>query len=124
MKKEIKTIKDIRLLVDSFYGKVRKDELIGPIFNNVIGDKWPQHLEKMYLFWQTVLLEEFSYSGKPFLPHAKLNITDIHFNRWLDLFHQTLDSLFEGKTSEKAKQQAKSMSKIFNSKINFIRRNK
>ena len=58
MKKEIENLEDIKLLVDGFYYSVRKDELLSPIFNEIIGDKWPEHLEKMYRFWQSILLEE------------------------------------------------------------------
>jgi hemoglobin len=45
--KEIISLDDIKKLVDTFYGKVRKDELIGPVFDERIHDRWPQHLEKM-----------------------------------------------------------------------------
>ncbi|HEV8082029.1 MAG TPA: group III truncated hemoglobin [Chitinophagaceae bacterium] len=68
--KEIISLDDIKKLVDTFYDKVRRDQLIGPIFNGRIQDRWPQHLEKMYTFWQTVLLGEHTYFGTPFPPHA------------------------------------------------------
>ena len=74
MKNEIISLTDIKLLVDTFYGKVREDELLKDVFNNKIQDRWPEHLEKMYRFWQTVLLEEHTYYGSPFLPHAKLPV--------------------------------------------------
>ena len=66
MKKDISNIQDIKLLVDVFYGKVREDGKLKDIFNNKIQDRWPEHLEKMYRFWQTVLLEEHTYYGSPF----------------------------------------------------------
>ncbi len=50
MTKEILNIEDVTLLVDSFYQKVRKDQLLGGIFNGVIQNRWPEHLEKMYRF--------------------------------------------------------------------------
>lgn len=46
MSKEIENIDDIKLLVDKFYSKVRDDEMLKDIFNNVIQDRWPEHLEK------------------------------------------------------------------------------
>ena len=121
MKKEIENLEDIKLLVNGFYDRVRKDELLSPIFNKIIVDKWPEHLEKMYRFWQSILLEEYTYSGNPFLAHANLGISEIHFKRWLNLFYETLDSSFEGEIAEKAKLQGKQMSKIFSAKIEFIR---
>lgn len=122
MKKEIENLEDIKLLVNGFYDSVRKDELLSPIFNKIIVDKWPEHLEKMYRFWQSILLEEYTYSGNPFLAHANLGISEIHFKRWLSLFYETLDSSFEGEIAEKAKLQGEQMSKIFSAKIEFIRR--
>ncbi|MEJ6794541.1 MAG: group III truncated hemoglobin [Flavobacteriales bacterium] len=122
MKKEIENLEDIKLLVNGFYDSVRKDELLSPIFNKIIVDKWPEHLEKMYRFWQSILLEEYTYSGNPFLAHANLGISEIHFKRWLNLFYETLDSSFEGEIAEKAKLQGEQMSKIFSAKIEFIRR--
>ena len=68
--KEILSLDDIKKLVDTFYGKVRNDALIGPIFNEKIQDRWPQHLEKMYTFWQTILLGEHTYFGSPFPPRC------------------------------------------------------
>ena len=121
MKKEIENLEDIKLLVNGFYDSVRKDELLSPIFNKIIVDKWPEHLEKMYRFWQSILLEEYTYSGNPFLAHANLGISEIHFKRWLNLFYETLDSSFEGEIAEKAKLQGEQMSKIFSAKIEFIR---
>ena len=47
MKKEIENLEDIKLLVNGFYDSVRKDELLSPIFNKIIVDKWPEHLEKV-----------------------------------------------------------------------------
>ena len=38
MKTDIKDFADIKLMVDSFYEQVRKDALIGPIFNEVINN--------------------------------------------------------------------------------------
>ncbi|MGB8703716.1 MAG: group III truncated hemoglobin, partial [Gillisia sp.] len=91
MNKEILNIQDIKLLVDTFYEKVKDDELLSNIFNDVIQDRWPEHLEKMYKFWQTILLEEHTYYGSPFLPHANLPVSRIHFNRWLELYFATVD---------------------------------
>jgi hemoglobin len=75
IKDEITSINEIVLLVDSFYNKVKKDDLIGPIFDKVVQDNWPKHLDKMYRFWETVLLNNHTYHGSPFAPHAKLPIS-------------------------------------------------
>lgn len=121
--KPIESLDDIKVLVNSFYDKVRKDELLADIFNNVIQDRWPQHLEKMYTFWQTVLLSEYTYEGSPFPPHAQLPVEKAHFDRWLQLFNATLEEYFEGDRSERARWQANRMAEIFLSKITFYRNN-
>jgi len=120
-KREILTIKEIENLVDSFYAKVREDSSLGPIFKNQIGDNWDQHLDKMYRFWQTVLLNEHTYSGSPFAPHARLPIGKDHFDRWLGLFHETIDENFTGAKAEEAKWRAVKMAEMFQYKINHIR---
>jgi hemoglobin len=123
MKNDILNLDDIKLLVDTFYDKVRKDDLLGGIFNEKIGDRWPEHLDKMYRFWQTVLLDEHTYLGSPFLPHAKLPIDEQHFNHWLALFNDTIDNLFEGAKAGKAKWQAARMAEMFMHKINYYNGN-
>lgn len=123
MEKDILTLGDIKRLVDHFYDKVRKDDLLSDVFNEKIGDRWSQHLEKMYRFWQTVLLDEHTYFGSPFLPHAKLPVESIHFERWLHLFNETVDALFEGEKATKAKWQGQRMAEMFHSKIQYSKKN-
>lgn len=120
---EILTLDDIKLLVDTFYNRVRDNELLAPIFNERIQDAWPHHLEKMYRFWQTVLLEEHTYLGSPFPPHAKLPVEHEHFETWLSLFNQTVDELFTGIKAEEAKWRASKMAQMFEAKIHHVRNN-
>lgn len=119
--KDILTLKDIMSLVDTFYDKVRGDELLSPIFNERIGDRWTQHLEKMYSFWQTVLLDERTYYGAPFPPHAQLPVDHMHFQQWMMLFITTIDELFEGEKAKEAKWRAARMAELFESKIEHYR---
>jgi hemoglobin len=120
-KNDISTLDDIKLLVDTFYTKVQKDDFIGPIFNEKIAHRWPDHLEKMYRFWQTILLEVHTYSGSPFPPHKHLPIDKVHFDRWMALFIETVDNLFTGAIANEAKLRAKNMADMFNYKINYFR---
>jgi hemoglobin len=121
MKKDILNLEDIKRLVDSFYGKVRSDVILSRIFNEKIGDRWPQHLEKMYRFWQTVLLDEHTYSGSPFLPHARLPIDREHFDRWLLLFYETIEENFEGAKATEALWRAQKMAEMFHHKIAYYK---
>jgi hemoglobin len=120
MKKDISDIEDIKLMVNAFYDQIRENEVLGPIFNGIIQDRWPQHLEKMYTFWQTILLEEHTYFGSPFPPHAKLPVDASHFEQWLQLFNQNMDNLFEGTKADEAKWRAAKMAQMFQIKIEYI----
>lgn len=119
--RDIQNLSDIKQLVDGFYSKVRKDDLLGPIFNDVIQDRWPEHLGKMYTFWQTVLLGEHTYYGSPFPPHAKLAVEQAHFDRWLELFQRTIDDSFSGELANEAKWRGTKMAEMFLVKIEFLR---
>ncbi|MDX1783483.1 MAG: group III truncated hemoglobin [Aequorivita vladivostokensis] len=121
MTKDILKLDDVKHLVDSFYGKIREDKLLKEIFNSNIQDRWPQHLEKMYTFWQTVLLSEHTYYGSPFPPHAKMLIDKEHFDRWLQLWFDTIDENFTGEIADEAKWRASKMAEMFQFKINYIR---
>ena len=121
MKNEILNIGDVKQLVDTFYDKVREDALLNPIFNNVIQEHWPEHMEKMYKFWQTILLEEHTYFGSPFVPHAKLPVEKEHFDRWLQLFFSNIDDQFKGEKAEEAKWRAKKMAEMFQMKIEMYK---
>lgn len=77
-------------MVDVFYGKVREDPLLGPIFADVIGDDWGPHLAKMKAFWSSVLLASRTYKGNPMLAHLQLPpLSARHFDRWLKLWRET-----------------------------------
>lgn len=124
MRKEIENIEDIKLLVNTFYAKVREDDQLGHIFNDRIQDRWPEHLEKMYRFWQTVLLDEHTYYGAPFVPHAQLPVVKEHFNQWIELFFGTVDELFIGEKADRAKWQGERMAEMFHMKIQYYKENK
>ena len=120
---ELLTLADIKKLVDVFYERIREDNLLAPVFNAKIEDRWPQHLEKMYRFWQTVLLEEHTYFGSPFMPHAGLPVDSKHFAAWITLFNATVDELFTGAKADEAKWRAAKMAEMFESKIAYIKKN-
>lgn len=81
---------DIRALVHTFYGRVREDGLIGPIFNARVED-WPEHLSKLCDFWSSVVLRTRRFQGRPMRAHLLIadQIGGEHFDRWLDLFEAT-----------------------------------
>lgn len=120
-KKDIEDLDDIKLLVDTFYNNVRKDTLIGPIFDDTLRGHWDQHLTKMYSFWQTVLLGQQSYRGAPFVPHMNLPVDRRHFDSWVQLWEETIDQLFQGQIAVEAKWRAGKMKEVFISKLEYMR---
>lgn len=77
-------------LVHAFYGKVREDAELGPVFNHAISD-WPHHLGKMVDFWSSVMLTTGRYKGNPMMMHLKHKprIVPPMFDRWLELWGET-----------------------------------
>jgi hemoglobin len=79
----------IKELVHAFYAKVRRDPLLGPVFNAKIHD-WDEHLAKLCKFWSSVTLLTGAYKGRPMPVHAALpDIGNEHFAHWLKLFAET-----------------------------------
>ncbi len=107
---------DIQFLVNTFYGKVREDELIGPVFNSHIpDDMWPEHLSKLADFWETNLFGIAKFKGNPTKAHLTVDknmnhsIQQEHFGAWLQLWFETIDENFEGDLALKAKESARRM---------------
>lgn len=125
MIRDITNRQDIERLVNSFYEDVRKDGLIGHIFNTIIGSDWSHHLPIMYRFWESVLLSKPGYEGNPVKKHIDLDkqisLQKEHFERWLTLWTKTVDSLFSGEIADLAKNRASLMANLINIKVDIAR---
>ncbi len=86
---------DIALLVDRFYAKVRRDPLIGPLFEEAVED-WDAHLATLRSFWSSVMLTSGRYKGNPMAAHTRHPIRPEFFDRWLALFGETADEVVGG----------------------------
>jgi hemoglobin len=90
------TEENIRELVDAFYGRVRADPLLGPIFELTIAGRWEEHLPKMVAFWGSLVLGSKQYRGNVQQIHQPLpGIEPTHFSRWLYLFLDTVEGRYE-----------------------------
>ena len=91
----------IRRLVDRFYARARRDELLGPVFARAVGEgegdeAWAAHLARVSDFWSSVMLRSGRYHGDPFSMHLRLpDLQPAMFDRWLTLFGETCAELFE-----------------------------
>jgi hemoglobin len=74
-------------VVRTFYGKVRQDEVLAPVFAERIAD-WEPHLVRMGEFWSSVALMTGNYHGRPMQKHLPLPVDARHFDRWLRLFRE------------------------------------
>jgi hemoglobin len=90
----------IRELVHAFYATVRRDPLLGPIFNAKVGN-WDEHLTTLCRFWSSVMLLTGAYKGRPMVVHAALpDLSATHFARWLALFKETADEVCPPEAAE------------------------
>lgn len=111
-KRDIQDETDVNLLVNRFYIKVRNDGILDVVFAPVIKNNWDVHLKLMVDFWSTLLLYTRKYNGDPLPKHLPLEISKEHFDRWIQLFNETVDELFAGVIAENAKKRASSIAKI------------
>jgi len=105
----------LRELVHLFYGRVRQDDLIGPVFNAAIDD-WPEHLDRLQAFWSSVMLTSGRYKGRPLPAHVKHGdaIRQASFERWLQLWRQATEDVLPpvaaAAMQDKAERIAESLS--------------
>jgi hemoglobin len=128
MKQDIKERKDIELLVNTFYQKVRANEMLGRIFDNLMQVDWNRHLPKMYNFWENILYQNGSYKGFPLAAHFPVNekekLTAAHFDQWMNIFNETVGELFEGEKAEEIKMKALSIKGVWSFKMDYINQHK
>lgn len=115
---DIRYRNDVEKLVRLFYDKVQKDAVIGPHFAHV---NWEKHLPVMFNFWDTVLFFTGSYNGNPMASHKTLHsrmpMQPQHFERWKQLFVETVRENFAGEKAELAVSRAESISYLMEQKI-------
>jgi len=124
--KSIETTNDIEFLVNEFYKKVQKDELIGFFFNDVAKVDWSKHLPKMYSFWETLLFGKPVYKGNPMAVHFPVNrmaaMEKHHFERWLKLWTETVNENFSGEMADLAIYKANNIANLMAYKMETARK--
>lgn len=119
--KDISDKNDIQFLVDEFYRKVVNDDLIAHFFTIVVNFDWSKHIPLMVSFWETVILGKASYKGNPMTKHIELDklskIEKKHFERWLELWRETVNEHFKGEHAESAIKKAETIAALIQSKL-------
>ena len=113
---------DINRLVPEFYARVRRDALLGPIFNGAIDD-WPYHLEKLKAFWSSVMLTSGRYKGNPMQAHVRHDtaMTGEAFAHWLGLWRETTDDLLSPAAAAAFQDKADRIAESLQLGIQFYR---
>jgi hemoglobin len=121
---DIETRADCERLVRAFYARAMTDPLIGWIFVDVAHLDLEAHVPQIASFWETILLGAQSYRGGAFRPHAALHmrvgLRPGHFERWLALWHATVDELFAGPRARLAKAHATRVANAFLSRLRSL----
>jgi hemoglobin len=121
MKTDILNREDLVLLMDCFYSKALTDATIGHYFTEVVQLSLEKHLPVITDFWETILFDTGKYYGNTMKVHEDLHekspFISAHFNRWIEMFKETVDENFEGNNAEKIKQRAISISTVMNIKM-------
>ena len=114
--RDLDSPEEIAEMVRRFYADVAQDDLLGPMFNDVAQVDWAEHLPKLTAFWCRALLDQPGYAGNPFRAHAlvheKRAFTPALFERWLELFHETLELGWTGPRAERAGQLADNVARV------------
>ncbi len=93
-------------VVHEFYHRVRRDSVLGEIFNARIAD-WDLHLQRMCEFWSSIALGSGRYHGRPLSKHLTLPVSAPHFDRWLELFTSTVREICTPAAAELLAQRAR-----------------
>lgn len=98
--RDLDTPDEVAEMVRRFYQGVAQDELLGPMFNDVAQVDWSEHLPKLTRFWCRALLGIEGYQGNPFRAHQLVSdrspFTTAHFQRWLEMFRETVEEGWKG----------------------------
>lgn len=99
--------REIEIIIPVFYARVRRDPLIGPVFNDAIDD-WDHHLGKLVAFWSSIMLTSGRYKGNPTAAHLKhkLRLEPRMFDRWLALWREVTSELVPGPRAEALQEKA------------------
>ena len=119
--RDLDSPEEIAEMVRRFYQDVAQDDLLGPVFNDVAQVDWNEHLPKLTMFWCRALLDIEGYVGNPFRSHALINdrapFTMEHFDRWLELFHDTVELGWVGPHADHALELGHNVARVHSGRL-------
>jgi len=110
MKPDLDSRAHIHDLVVRFYREIVFDDLLAPVFIEVAEVDWSDHIPKLIDFWCRVLLGEPGYNGFVLTAHQQVHDVAAFspglFDRWYQLFVESVDDGWRGPMAEQAKDHA------------------
>ncbi len=106
-KSDLQSRNDIARFVNAFYQRLLADQQLAPIFTDVAGITLDEHKPLIIDYWEKLLLGGNAYRRHTMnihrAVHSKRPLSEDDFKRWLALYTQTMDELYEGPLAERAK---------------------
>lgn len=128
MKKDIETRADLEGMLRAFYEKAFADELIGHFFTKVVPLNLDTHIPVITDFWEAIIFNKHSYKKNVMVVHQHIhNLSHIkkeHLDRWVEIFTETVEEMFDGDKATLIKQRATSIATIMDIKLNHNSINK
>jgi hemoglobin len=108
----------IDALVLAFYERVRPDPVLAPWFAEV---DWPHHTPRIQAFWKGLLLGQAGYAGEPMSAHIALHrrlpLSAAQFDRWVELWTDTVRARHAGPKADEAIARAVSIAAVMKHKV-------
>ncbi|MDO9369371.1 MAG: group III truncated hemoglobin [Sphingopyxis sp.] len=113
---------NLRPLIEEFYGRVRADPELGPVFSAAVVD-WDEHHARLADFWSSVLFASGRYKGNPVaihLLHAEA-LTPAMFERWLGHWSAVAESRLAPATAALLRSKAERIAESLRLAVTFRR---
>jgi hemoglobin len=121
-KRDIESRDDIVRMLELFYSKAFRDELIGRFFIEVVPLDLETHIPIIADFWESIVFGARGYKKNVMEVHQHIHhlsaIKKEHLDRWVQLFTTTVAELHEGNKAELMKQRARSIATLMDIKLN------
>lgn len=118
---DINNRNDINNIVKKFYDKAIPDKIIGHFFTQIIPINWKEHIETVINFWDSIIFGTSEYKNNPMTAHIHMNtlskMEKKHFERWLQLWTNTINENYKGNTATELINRANSIAKIMEFKM-------
>jgi hemoglobin len=122
--KDVEHREDIIKFLEAFYAKAFNDETIGYFFTEVVPLELETHIPVIADFWEAIVFNTQGYRKNVMEVHQHINqlssIKKEQLDKWVKIFAETVDEMFEGSNAELMKQRANSVAMLMNIKLHQL----